>query len=122
MGHLVGLVEGLDVGPWNEEGNVSQSDMPRLPPTTERGIKGRMLFRHLYLTLISIAGDTRPVPPLNKLAASTDVLILQNMGPIKDVSELSYESQLLINVSLLDDQLFRICYSGDLFSFMAWIQ
>lgn len=44
-------------------------------------------------------GDTRPVPALNELSAGTDVLILQNMGPIEDLAALSYESQLLINVS-----------------------
>lgn len=43
-------------------------------------------------------GDTRPTPTLDALAKGTDVFILQNMGPIKDLAKLSPESQLLINV------------------------
>ncbi len=45
------------------------------------------------------AGDTRPTKTLVDLAKDTDVLVLQNMGPIADVSALSFQSQLLINVS-----------------------
>jgi hypothetical protein len=44
------------------------------------------------------AGDTRPTPTLDALAKGTDVFILQNMGPIKDLDALSYESKLLIQV------------------------
>jgi hypothetical protein len=45
-----------------------------------------------------LPGDTRPTPTLDALAKGTDVFILQNMGPIKDLAKLSPESQLLINV------------------------
>lgn len=44
------------------------------------------------------AGDTRPTPSLDALAKGTDVFILQNMGPIRDLDALSYESKLLIQV------------------------
>ncbi|KAK9811899.1 hypothetical protein WJX72_012114 [[Myrmecia] bisecta] len=45
------------------------------------------------------SGDTTPIPTLNDLARGSDLLILQNMGPIKDFAALSYESQLLLNTS-----------------------
>jgi hypothetical protein len=45
------------------------------------------------------AGDTRPTETLSQLAAGSDVFVMQNMGPIKDLGSLSFESQLLINVS-----------------------
>jgi hypothetical protein len=44
-------------------------------------------------------GDTRPTETLSQLAAGSDVFIMQNMGPIEDLGSLSFESQLLVNVS-----------------------
>lgn len=37
---------------------------------------------------------------LVRLARDSDLLILQNMGPIADFATLSYESQFLLNVRL----------------------
>ena len=49
------------------------------------------------------AGDTRPTPTLTSLANNghgTDVLLLQNMGPILDFSALPHNSQYLLNVRM----------------------
>jgi hypothetical protein len=58
------------------------------------------------------AGDTRPVQSLIDLALSdhpTDLLILQNQGPIRDPASLSYETQLLLNVR----HLWTVLYHWD---------
>ena len=44
-------------------------------------------------------GDTRPSAALEELAHRTDLLLLQNMGPIEDLASLPFASQFLINVS-----------------------
>ena len=48
---------------------------------------------------VSGAGDTTVTDSLRDLARGSDLLILQNMGPIADFGALSYESQYLLNVS-----------------------
>ena len=50
----------------------------------------------------SCAGDTTVTDSLRELARDSDLLILQNMGPIADFEALSYESQFLLNVRILD--------------------
>lgn len=56
---------------------------------------------------VTYSGDTRPVQRLIDLAVSghgSDLLILQNQGPIRDPASLSYETQLLLNTSHITPQ------------------
>lgn len=57
----------------------------------------------LNCCLLQCSGDTRPTQTLTDLAklhGGTDVLLLQNMGPILDFQALPYTSQYLLNVRL----------------------
>ena len=47
---------------------------------------------------VRCAGDTHPTSALNELAAGSDVLIQQIMGPLPAFDTLSFESQYLLNV------------------------
>ena len=51
--------------------------------------------------LSCLSGDTRLSTNLEELAERTDLLLLQNMGPIVDLGSLPFASQYLINVSSL---------------------
>ena len=51
--------------------------------------------------MLHAAGDTHPTRTLNELAEGTDMLIQQIMGPLPAFDSLSFESQYLLNVSLV---------------------
>lgn len=58
--------------------------------------------------LLPCPGDTRPTDTLSQLAKGSNVFIMQNMGPIEDLAGLSFESQLLINVSAAEEYDVRL--------------
>ncbi|KIY95387.1 ribonuclease Z [Monoraphidium neglectum] len=77
----------------------------RSTPVSHYNTSGPVAYRLDFQGIsFTYSGDTRPVPELTNLAKGTDVLILQNMGPIEDLAALSYESQLLINTSHITPQ------------------